>query len=56
MPAKTKDKHYKLTEIENNVVNLILEDCFKQLKQVLRIETKLITRIVLHKLIDLECV
>lgn len=53
MPASTLVKQYKLTDIEEKLVNIILDDTFRQLKQVLRIETALIRKIVIHKLVEL---
>lgn len=54
MPASILEKTYKLTETEDKLVNIILDDCFRQLKQVLRIESKLIRKIVIHKLVELS--
>ena len=54
MPASILVKQYKLTETEDKLVDIILNATFNQLKQVLRIETKLIRQIVIHKLVELS--
>ena len=52
MPASILD--YKLTDTEDKIVNIILNDTIMSLRQVLRIDGKLIKKIILHKLIELS--
>lgn len=56
MPDLIRVEMVKLTDVEDKLVNLILDDLFKRLKTVLSIDPKLINKIVIHKLVDLECV
>lgn len=52
MPASNLER--KITETENKLINIILDDCFRQLKQVLRLDTSIIRKIVIHKLVELS--
>lgn len=53
MPTAKLVKQYKLTETQDKIVNIILDDTIMSLRQVLRLEGDVIKRIILHKLIDI---
>jgi len=54
MPSAKLVKQYKLTETQDKIVNIILDDTIMSLRQVLRLEGDLIKKIILHKLIELS--
>jgi len=53
MPTAKLVKQYKLTETQDKIVNIILDDTILSLRQVLRLEGDVIKKIILHKLIDI---
>jgi len=52
MPSSNLER--KLSETENKLVDIVLSDTFLQLKQILRLDTTIIRKIILHKLVDME--
>ena len=51
MPSSNLER--KLSETENKLVDIVLSDTFLQLKQILRLDTTIIRKIILHKLVDM---